>query len=167
LKLKKFIKELILTLIFVAVVANVISYIRKPKLDFKTFPPLHATLIDGSKFDYDKLQKKPLILHFWATWCPTCKLEIYNFQRLKEDGYEVLSVAVSSGSDEEIRKFMDKKGLNFKVINDKDGKLAEYFKVKGFPTTFVFDKDHKLFFSDVGYTSDLSIKIKIWLSDLL
>ncbi len=163
-KLKKIVKEVAIFIVIATLLMNVMSYIRKPKLEFDRFPTLHATLIDGSKFSYKEFENRAFIVHFWATWCPVCKAEISNFQRLKDDGYEVLSVVVESGSDDDIKSFMKKRGLDFRVINDKNGNLAKYFKIEGYPTTFVFDKDGGLFFSDVGYTSDLSLKLKVWLS---
>jgi len=160
---RKILKEISIFVIMALIVTNLISYFKQPKLDFKEFPKLQAKLVDGNNFSYKDLNNTPFILHFWATWCPVCKVEISNFEKLKDDGYEVITVAVSSGSDQKIKDFLKKRDLSFKVINDQNAKLAKYFKVQGFPTTFIFNKDKKLIYTDVGYTSDLSIKFKIWL----
>jgi len=163
--IKKFLKEIIITAMLAFVLLNVISYFKKPHLEFEKFPPLNASLIDGSKFSYKDFKDKPFIVHFWATWCPTCKLEISNFDSLSKD-YNVITIAVESGSDEEIKKFLDDKKVSIPTINDKNGKLASHFNISGYPTTFVFDKDMKLYFADVGYTSGWSLRLKVWLSGL-
>jgi thiol-disulfide isomerase/thioredoxin len=165
-KIKKILKDIAITLLIATVVLNIISFIKKPDLPFKEFPKIDSKLIDGSDFKSEELKGKPFIVHFWATWCPTCKVEIPNYQRLIEEGYKVITVAVQSGSDKDIREYLQKRDLTLPTINDPNGKLAKLFKVEGFPTTFVFDKNSELFFSDVGYTSDLSLKIKVWLSSL-
>jgi len=164
-KTKKILKEILITAVMAFVLLNVISYFKKPNLSFDTFPPLNATLIDKSKFSHKDFKDKPFIVHFWATWCPTCKVEISNFDDLAKD-YNVITIAVESGSDEEIKKFLANKDISIPTINDKSGKLASVFNISGYPTTFVFDKDGKLFFADVGYTSGWSLKLKIWLSAL-
>ncbi len=161
LNIKRWIKEILITLVIVFVMTNVISFIRKPDVESKPFPQIEATLIDGSKFSTKELKNKPFILHFWATWCPTCKLEISNYDELAKE-YEVITVAVNSGDNGEIQKFLQDRDLHFKVLNDKEGKLANYFGVEGFPTTFIFDKDKKIVTAEVGYTSTLKLKAWLW-----
>ena len=164
--IKQWIKEILTTLLIVFVVTNLISYFRQPKPANPSFPNIGATLVDGSSFHSDDLKQRPFILHFWATWCPTCKLEISNFENLSKD-YQVITVAVNSGSAKEIEEFLKAHNLHLKVINDPEGKLAAYFGVKGFPTTFIFDKEKKVVTAEVGYTSSLKLKAWLWyLGDL-
>jgi thiol-disulfide isomerase/thioredoxin len=163
-KIKKILKDIAIFILMAFIITNVISYIKKPNLESEQFPALHAKLLNGGSFDYKEFQGKPFIIHFWATWCPVCKVEIANFERLKKRGYQILTIAVQSGSDEEIKEFMKDKDLTFRVINDKSGNLAKHFKIKGYPTTFIYDKEGRLFFVDSGYTSDLSLMLKLYLA---
>jgi len=93
---------------------------------------------------------KPIIVHFWGSWCPVCKAEIANINSLAKD-YEVITVAVNSGSDQEIKDFLIKQGLTFKVINDASGDIASSFGIEVFPTTLIYDSNGTLQFSEVGY----------------
>ena len=104
------------------------------------------------------------MVHFWATWCPTCKLEASNIQEISKS-YNVITIAVQSGSDKEIQKYLDDNNLDFKFINDKNSDYAKKFKVDVFPTTLIYDKDKNLIFSEVGYTSTLGLKLRMWLAD--
>ena len=104
---------------------------------------------------------KPLLLHFWATWCPTCKLEAANIQSLSQE-YSVLTIAVKSGSDEKINRYLKEHDLDFKVINDSQGLLSQQFSVPAFPTTFIYDKEGKLRFTEVGYTSTWGLYRRMW-----
>lgn len=150
--MKKIVKEIAITLLLLFVLANVMSYIRKPDLVNNTFPQTKSQLIDGTYFETSKTNGKPIIVHFWALWCPTCKLEASNIQALSEK-YEVLTIAVQSGSDEALKKYMDENGFTYKVINDKNGNWAKEFKIGAFPTTFIYDKKGELYFTEVGYTT--------------
>ena len=147
---KSILKEVIIALLLLFVISNIISYIRQPDLGTTRLPKIEAKLIDGSNY---KVQKgKSVILHFWATSCPACKLEASNIETLSKK-YEVLSIAVNSGSDENIKVYMQEHELEFNVLNDKEGKWAEMFKIEAFPTTFIYDAKGKLRFTEVGYTT--------------
>ena len=147
---KSILKEVIIALLLLFVISNIISYIRQPELGTTQVPKIEAQLIDGSIY---KVQKgKPVILHFWAISCPACKLEAPNIETVSKK-YEVLSIAVNSGSDENIKAYMQEHELNFNVLNDKEGRWAEMFKIEAFPTTFIYDAKGKLRFTEVGYTT--------------
>jgi len=155
-------KEIVIGIIILFVMSNLISYVRKPELESNTLPKIEAKLLDGS---YYAVQKgKPLVIHFWATWCPTCKLEAGNIQSISEK-YEVLTVAVNSGEQSKIEAYMKERGLTFKVLNDHDGKWAGQFKVEAFPTTFIYDGKGKLKFTEVGYTTTAGLLARLKMID--
>ena len=144
------VKEIVIALVLLFVLSNIISYIRKPQLSSKQLPQIEAKLLDGTTF---KMQEgKPLLLYFWAKWCPTCKLQSSNIEYISQE-YNVLTIAVNSGSDDEIKAYMQEHELSFKVINDKDGSWAKQFRIEAYPTTFMYTAQGKLKFTDVGYTT--------------
>jgi len=148
--IKKWAKEIIIGAVIIFILSNIINYLRKPELDSSRLPTATVQLVDGGF--YNLKQGKPVIIHFWATWCPTCKLEAANIERISQK-YEVLTVAVNSGSDEKIKRYLQENVLSFRVLNDKEGSWAQKFKVKAFPTTFIYDAKGELKFTEVGYTT--------------
>jgi peroxiredoxin len=74
----------------------------------------------------------------------------------------VITIAVKSGKNSELNKYMKENNLDFKVFNDKDGKIAKSFNIQAYPTTFVYNKERKPSFSDVGYTSTWGLKLRLW-----
>lgn len=161
-KIFHYAKELLFVIIFMSVVANIISLyksqeLNKTPLKFDTFK-----LIDNSTYTIEK--SKPVLIHFWATWCPTCKLESSNIQYLSKH-YKVITIAVNSGTDYEINNYLKEHNLDFKVVNDKNSIYAKSFNISAYPTTFIYDKDKNLIFSEVGYTSTLGLYIRLlWAS---
>lgn len=148
--IKSILKEITITLVLLFILSNIISYIRKPELSSTQLPHIEVKLLDGSNF---KVQEgKPLLLYFWADWCPACKLQSSNIEFISQD-YNVLTIAVNSGSDDKIKAYMKEHELSFKVINDKDGTWAKQFKIEAYPTIFIYNAKGKLKFSDVGYTT--------------
>jgi thiol-disulfide isomerase/thioredoxin len=154
---KKLFKEAVIFGVMLFIASTLISYFRAPKLQSDILPDIDAVLIDGNKFVRQEAEGKPLIVHFWATWCPVCKTEASTIQSLSKT-YQVLTVAVQSGSDEELRSYMDENGYDFSVVNDREGVLAERFNVEVFPTTFIYDSSGRLKFTEVGYTTLLGFK---------
>ena len=159
--IKKILKESVLYAVIIFLAMNIISYIRSPSLKDNSLKAITSTLIDGSKFSIqnNKMQK-PLLVHFWATWCPTCKLEADNIQRISEY-FNIISVAVKSGTNQEIKNFMQKHHYTFKVINDNDGKLASRFMVPAYPTTFIYNSRGEIEFSEVGYSSYWGLYLRL------
>ena len=161
-KIKHYIKEILLFILIMGIFTNVISLYKAQDLNKSTLTLQTQKLIDSSSYTFDK--NKPLMLHFWATWCPVCKAEADNIQRLSHY-YNVVTVAVNSGTDYEIQQYLNKKGLTFKVINDKDSSLSKHLNVSVFPTTFIYDKNKNLIFSEVGYTSSFGLWVRmLWAS---
>ena len=149
-KIKKYLKEGIVFIIMLAIAMNAISYynsldLNKDKLTIESFE-----LLDNSIYKVES--NKPLLVHFWATWCPTCKLEASNIEKISKD-YEVITIAVQSGTKEEIIKYLDERKLSFNVVNDEDGFYSQKFNIKAFPTTLIYVRDKNLKFSEVGYTT--------------
>ena len=163
--IKKIIKEIISTVIIFFLVTMVLNYIRKPDIKENIYD---YTLVDthGNSIDFSRYKGEPLIVHFWATWCPTCKLEASNIDDLSKD-YNVVSIAVTSGNNEMINTFMEKRQLNYKVVSDAEGNLAKKFNIQGYPTTLIYTKKGKLKFAEVGYSTTVGLKARLHLSNSL
>lgn len=160
-KAKKILISFLKYAVVFIVAINIVSYYNSLDLNKDKLSKQNFTLLDGS--NYEVKQNKPLLLHFWATWCPICALEEQNIQSLSKD-YEVVTIAVQSGEDEEVAKYLEKNNLTFNVVNDEFSNLAREFNIKAFPTTFIYDKNQNLKFSEVGYSSTLGLKLRLWLS---
>jgi len=143
--------------------SNAISLYRSTDLNKVELLLSDVTLIEGKSYTINN--KKPIMIHFWATWCPICKVEASNIQQISED-FQVLSIATQSGSDEEIKNYQKENGVNFMVINDQDGSLTKSYGVTVFPTTIIYDTNQNVAFSDVGYTSTWVLWIKMFWSSL-
>jgi len=161
-KILKYVKEFVLFIIILAVTTNLISFYRSGSLNSE---PLHINnfkVLNGDVYTLDRT--KPKLVHIWATWCPTCKLEASNIEFLSKH-FQVITFAVKSGSNQEIQTWMDAHHYTFKVVNDSDGQISHSFKTFAYPSTFIYDKDGKLKFSDVGYTSTLGLYLRMIWSD--
>ena len=152
--IKDYIKEIIKSILIITVVLNAYSYYRSQNLNTEKLSLQNISL-----------NEKPIMIHFWSTWCPVCKIEAPNIQKVSKD-YNVLTIASQSGTDKEIQEYLQEHNVNFKFINDFDNCYAEQFNITVFPTTLIYDKDKNLIFSEVGYTSTFGLYLRMWWASL-
>ncbi len=96
---------------------------------------------------------KPVIINFWATWCPPCREEIPSMNRawhiLRNE--DVVMLAVNMGEDEDtIFIFTADYVADFPILMDRDGAVIEQWPVKGLPTTYVVAPDGTLAYRAIG-----------------
>lgn len=161
-KFKKFLKEILFLFLVAVIFSNIISIYRSRDLNKEPLQTTSFTLLDASKYKIE--EGKPLIIHFWATWCPICRAELSNIEFISKH-YQVLTVVVKSGNNDAIKEYASKHKLNFKILNDSDGDIARKFNVSMFPTTIIYDNGKNIAFVDTGYSSTIGIFLKVWWAD--
>ena len=162
-KIKHYIKEISIFIVVMTIFANILSLYKSTDLNKEPLTVSNFTLMDGSKYTFSN--NKPVLIHIWATWCPTCKVEASNIQTISKS-YDVITIAVKSGEYAEIQSWLNENSYDFNVVNDNTGLISSKFNIAAFPTTFIYDKDRNLIFSEVGYTSTLGLYLRMWWASL-
>lgn len=108
--------------------------------------------------------QKPTLIHFWATWCPICKFEQDSIEALSKD-YNVITVAMQSGSDQDVRDYLRENKLSFQVINDTKNDIVSRYGVFAVPASFVVDANNDIVAREAGYTTELGLRLRLWLAD--
>jgi peroxiredoxin len=108
---------------------------------------------DGRTHRLSDYRGKPVIINFWATWCPPCREEIPSMNRawhgLQEEGIAML--AVNMGEDEDtIFVFTADYPADFPILMDRDGAVIAQWPVKGLPTTYVVAPDGTIAYRAIG-----------------
>ena len=98
----------------------------------------------GSLRDY---RGQVVILNFWASWCPPCVDELPLLERtqrrIEPRGATVVGVNYQD-LPEDATRFVDRFGLSFPNLRDRDGEYAEEYAILGFPETFVIDREGRI-----------------------
>ncbi len=108
---------------------------------------------DGKPVTLRELQKsgKPVVLNFWASWCPPCKAEMPDFQKLYDaykDKVTFVFVNATDGQRETkavAQAFLQKTGYTFPVYYDTKDDAALAYGIQYLPTTFVLKADGTLY----------------------
>ncbi len=127
-------------------------------------PSLAGTTLGGRSFELSRLEG-PMLVHFWATWCPVCRAQEGNVARLAE-GYSVLTVAMQSGTEAEVGDYLAQEGLSFATLNDLDGTISRRWGVSAVPTSFIIDQQGRVSYHSVGYTTYWGLRLRLMLAGL-
>ncbi len=107
-------------------------------------PAFELRDLDGETVSLSGLRGSPVMLNFWATWCPPCRAEMPYLQEIYDEwtsqGLVLLAINLRESSSE-VRGFMQSNGLSFPVLLDSTGSVGTKYNVSGIPTTFFIDKD--------------------------
>jgi len=163
--LKQFTYFTLQVLLIIAVYFGVKTYTQR-NLAQDIPPTLSATLLSGQAFNLQAQRDKPLLLHFWATWCPVCKLEQSSIQSISNK-HNVITVAMQSGDKAELNSYMHNEKLSFPVIVDNDGAITNRFGIQAVPVSFIINTEGKIVFIESGFTSSWGLKLRLWLANFL
>jgi len=97
---------------------------------------------------------KVIYLDFWAAWCDPCRISIPEIVKLQAElgsqHFVVLAINLDTEIDE-ADQFLVRFPVNYTVLSDPEGRIAELYQLPGMPTSFVIDKSGKIALRHVGY----------------
>lgn len=126
-------------------------------------PQLELTTLSGEEIHLKEIDE-PTLIHFWATWCPICDYSRNNVENVAED-YPVINIATQSEGESLLKAYAQQNNMNPAIIvNDKDGTLMQTFGAKAVPADFIVGPDGEIKFIEVGYTTELGLRIRLWLA---
>jgi len=126
-------------------------------------PQLTAVSVQGEVVDLLAMsQEKPVLVYFWATWCSVCST-VSPSVNFVSDGAQVVTVALSSGPDERVQRYLGAKDYDFTVINDEKGLISRDWGISVTPTLFVIDKG-EISSVTTGFTSPFGMWARLLLS---
>ena len=115
-------------------------------------PTFAAQTLDGKVIHLKDFRGKPVVLNFWATWCPPCRAEMPMLQQyyLKHQQDYVMLAVNDAEPPSQVADFIKQKGFTFTVLLDPQQALVRMYRIQGFPTTFFIDKEGVIRYMHVG-----------------
>ncbi len=105
-------------------------------------PDFTLTTVTGETFTLSALRGRPVVLNFWATWCPPCRAELPELQAASARlTGQVQIVGIDQGeSAAQVQAFAASLGLRFTMPLDSDTTVSRLYGVRSLPTTFFIDR---------------------------
>jgi thiol-disulfide isomerase/thioredoxin len=159
-KVRRWIKEILVFTLILMVVSIAIDAWRSTEMPSTKMPLLSISTLKGDWVDIKKMsQDKPVLLYFWATWCPVCNFVSPSVNWLSES-HQVISVALTSGNDKRLGQFMAYKEYNFPVINDPTGSIGKAWGVAATPSIVIIKKG-QISSITTGFTTPIGMWIRL------
>jgi cytochrome c biogenesis protein CcmG/thiol:disulfide interchange protein DsbE len=113
--------------------------------------------IQGSDLRLSAYKGSVVLLNFWATWCPPCKIEIPWFsefhQKYRDRGLVVVGVAMDEEGWEAIRPYVEERKIRYRIAAGTDEVARLYGGVESLPTTLLIDREGKIAALHTGLVS--------------
>ncbi|MGI8774125.1 MAG: TlpA family protein disulfide reductase [Actinomycetota bacterium] len=116
---------------------------------------MELTDFEGRRFSLADYRGKPVVVNFWASWCPSCVAEMPDFEQVHTAlGEEVAFVGINQSDTEEAAvDLAHETGVSYRLAADPDGRAFEAFGGLGMPTTAFIDADGNIADVVVGQLS--------------
>lgn len=127
--------------------------------------------MDGNVVTLSDLKGTPILLNFWASWCPPCRREMPAMQnaynQYKDEGFVILAINSTNQDDiDTASTFVSDLGITFPILLDTYGQASKDYQVRSLPTSFFIDQNGTI--TDIvigGPLSEALLRIRI--GDLL
>lgn len=135
--------------------------------ELKKAPSFTGIDIENKRVVLDSiLGERVTLLNFWNTTCSPCVIKELTimedmYKTYKEKGLEIIAVNCDGPkTTNKVRPFVKGKKWSFRVILDKDGKIARLYKVIVWPTSFLLDREGNIIYFKLGFSPGDENKIE-------
>jgi len=128
-------------------------------------PEISGQLLDGTSVSLEAMRGAPVLVHFWATWCPICGVTQSTIDAIADD-HTVLSVAMDEATPEQILAYMKDQEVDYPVVHDPDYNIARQYAIRGVPSSFILDAGGNIRFVASGYTTNPGLRLRLWWAGL-
>lgn len=112
---------------------------------------------DGKEVKLSDYFGKPIVLNFWASWCPPCKAEMPHFEKAYKENKDVQFLMVNTTTGDtysDAVNLIKSEGYTFPVFFDTKGEASYNYDVVSLPMTIFIDKDGNLVSYHIGMISE-------------
>jgi hypothetical protein len=95
-KKRRHLRGWLVNLVLIVVAFGALQWWKSRPLASGPAPPLAGVTLSGRAFDLQAVGPEPILVHFWATWCPVCQLMDGTIEAIAKD-YRVITVAPALG----------------------------------------------------------------------
>ncbi len=110
------------------------------KIKNKPLPEFNFQDINGNVFQLSNLKGKVVVLNFWFIECKPCVAEIPALNRVVKSRPDIVFLAPTFNSKEDVKKFLEHHPFNYNVISDASN-YTDKLKISNYPTHIIIDKE--------------------------
>ncbi len=112
--------------------------------DGEKAPEVQVTTLSGRDVALSDLRGQVVLVNFWATWCPPCRLEMPGFQSVYEKygdrGFTILGLSQDQGATGTVQSFLSERGITYPVAMGTAAAERAFGGVSALPTSILIDR---------------------------
>lgn len=117
-------------------------------------PDFELETVEGETVRLSDLQGEKVLLNFWATWCPPCRAEMPDMQKLHEEEHDFVILAVNltetEQSFEDVEDFLEEFGITFQILIDETTEVSSEYNAFALPTSYFINTDGTIHRKTIG-----------------
>jgi len=135
-----------------------LAFARSKPLEHETAPDFSLKDLGGRNVHLSDYKGKVVLVNFFASWCPPCRMEIPGFERMhtsyRNRGFAVIGVAL----DNVPPSFIKAMGMTYPVVEANDTVIGDYGNISSMPVSFLVGKNGRIIKKVMGLYSETSLK---------
>jgi peroxiredoxin len=128
-------------------------------------PTFAVQTLDGEWVDLADLRGQVVLVNFWATWCPPCRIEMPGFQRVWEDygdrGFVIVGLSVDRGVRSDVARWVNDRGLTFPIAFAPGDVVRSYGGANVLPTSILIDREGRIAHRVEGYYAEPALRAAV------
>ena len=125
-------------------------------------PAFALRSLDGDVVSLDDYRGQVVLVNFWASWCPPCRVEMPGFERVyrqrRDEGFVILGIATDTHAEGAIREFIAEHDITYPILLADRAVIQEYGGIRALPESFLVDRDGRIRHRVIGYFAEPALR---------
>jgi len=128
-------------------------------------PAFAVTTLAGDPISLESLRGQVVLVNFWATWCPPCRIEMPGFERVyrekRDQGFEIVALSTEGPGTAGVERFLEERGITFPVAMASREVVGDFGGVRGLPTSYLIDREGRVRHTVMGLFAEPALRMAV------